>query len=74
VGQPIIFQDITSLIFLATKEGGVMRAKNLSTRIHLATEAVEEDGIHNFGLHTSKMIADGLARLWRERIKLPSIS
>jgi hypothetical protein len=62
VEAPTIYQDSTSVTFLVTQGGGVVRTKHLRVHMNLAKDTVVENRSHIVYLHTSKMIADGLTK------------
>ena len=61
---PTIYQDSTSVILLVTKGGGVVWTKHLRVRMNLCREAVQEKRIKVEYIHTSKMLADGLTKVF----------
>ncbi len=61
---PTIYQDSTSVISLVTKGGGVVRTKHLRVQMNLCREAVQEKRIKVEYIHTSKMLADGLTKVF----------
>jgi hypothetical protein len=65
VRAPTIYQDSTSVISLVTKGGGVVRTKQLHVRMTLCQEAVQEKRIKVEYIHTSKMLADGLIKVFK---------
>jgi hypothetical protein len=64
VRAPTIYQDSTSVISLVTKGGGVVRTKHLRVRMNLGREAVQEKRIKVEYIHTSKILADGLTKVF----------
>ncbi len=61
---PTIYQDSTSVISLVIKGGGVIRTKHLHAQMNLCQEAVQEKRIKVDYIHTSKMLADGLMKVF----------
>ncbi len=64
VRAPTIYQDSTSVILLVTKGGGVVQPKHLRVQMNLCREAVQEKRIKVEYIHTSKMLADGLTKVF----------
>ncbi len=69
---PTIYQDITSVISLVMKGGGVIRTKHLRVRMNLCWEAVQEKRIQEEYIHVSKMLADGLTKVFEGKISFLS--
>jgi hypothetical protein len=63
IGIPMVYQDNTSVISLVTAGGGVMRTKQMRTRMYLVMEALKESRIRVKYIHTSGMFADGLTKV-----------
>ena len=61
---PTIYQDSTSVISLVTKGCGVVQTKHLHVWMNLCQEAVQEKRIKVEYVHTSKMLADGLTKVF----------
>jgi hypothetical protein len=65
VRAPTIYQDSTFVILLVTKGGGVIRTKHQRVRMTLCREVVQEKRIKVEYIHTSKMLAHGLTKVFQ---------